>query len=164
MEMEMLNKILLQVENMGVKLQQGQAEMKRNIEELQQGQIEMKRNIEELQQGQIEMKRNIEELQQGQKQMQTDIKNLQRGQKKLEEEIDTRFDQYTLEIANEIHEVGKMLNSKIENMTKEIKRTMRETIEMNERDHSIFRAQIERLQYITKDLAQPETKMKDIRV
>ena len=64
----------------------------------------------------------------------------------FKEEVYALFDKNTKEIANEIRELSVSISKKMHQEHQAIRNEMQRAIEINQKDHEIFKAQIEKLQ------------------
>lgn len=64
----------------------------------------------------------------------------------FKEEVYALFDKNTKEIANEIRELSVSISKKMRQEHQAIRNEMQRAIEINQKDHEIFKAQIEKLQ------------------
>ena len=70
----------------------------------------------------------------------------------FKEEVYSLFDKNTKEIANEIRELSVSISKKMHQEHQAIRDELQRAIEINQKDHEIFRAQIEKLQITTQYL------------
>lgn len=152
MEIEILNKILVQVEKIGTDL----IEFKQEVRE------RFNKNEKEL----VEFKEEMHEFKNEMQEFKEEMHEFKNEMQEFKKEVYGLFDRNTKEIADEIHEIGRMIERKIEQVIKDTKEEMRKEIkvivEMNEKDHNIFRAEIEKLQCIAKHLPVPYSEITEI--
>lgn len=166
MEMEILNKILVRVEKIGTDFIEFKQEVRERFDKNEKELVQFKNEMHEFKNEMYQFRDEMYEFKNEMYQFKDEMHEFKDEMHEFKKEVYGLFDRNIKEIADEIHEVGRMMNRKIEQVIKETKEEIRQEIkvivEMNEKDHNIFRAEIEKLQCIAKHLPTPYSEVTEI--
>ena len=138
MEEVLLNKILVKVEQIGTDLKEFKDEMHEFKDEMYEFRDDMYKFKDEM----YEFRDEIYAFRDEMYEFRDEIYAFRDEMYEFKEEVYKLFDQYSKETAIEINQLAEVISKKMNELRNEI----RKHVDLNNRDHKIYEAQIEKLQ------------------